>query len=75
MVSRNQLKIKLRHIIQSCREKSNYAKWHDLVKIEPNLRYCNKQLLSHAVDDLSSELKYEVMPSKNDSFVLLWAEN
>ncbi|MCL8357019.1 metallophosphoesterase family protein, partial [Enterobacter hormaechei] len=75
MVSRNQLKSKLRNIINQCKEHKNYAKWQDLIKIEPKLKYCNKQLLSHAVDDLSYELKYEVMPSKDDSFVLLWAED
>ncbi|MDG9957081.1 metallophosphoesterase family protein [Citrobacter portucalensis] len=74
MVSRNQLKNKLRNIINRCREQNNYARWQDLIKVEPKLTYCNKQLLSHAIDDLSDELKYEVMPSKNDSFVLLWAE-
>jgi 3',5'-cyclic AMP phosphodiesterase CpdA len=75
MVSRNQLKSKLRKVISQCRSNKNYAKWQDLIKIEPKLKYCNKQLLSHAVDDLSEELKYEVMPSKDDSFVLLWAED
>ncbi|AYN28499.1 metallophosphoesterase [Buttiauxella sp. 3AFRM03] len=72
MVSRNKLKNKLRQILSKSRECSQFVRWEDLINLEPDLRYCNRNLLSLVVDDLSSELKYVVMPSKNDGFVLLW---
>ncbi|MNC37385.1 hypothetical protein D3C75_859450 [compost metagenome] len=72
MVSRNHLKTKLRSVISECKKDKTHAKWEDLVYIEPNLQYCNKKVLSHVIEDLSIELEYEVMRSKNDSFVLLW---
>lgn len=72
MVSKNKLKNDLRCLILKCRGDGDFVRWNDLTKKEPKLQYCNRKLLSAAFDELSSELEYDLMPSKNDGFVLLW---
>lgn len=72
MVSKNKLKNDLRKIIVECKVGVNYVRWHDLIKKDHKLQYCNRKLLSAAFEELSSELEYELMPSKHDGFVLLW---
>ncbi len=74
VLSKNKLKTTLRKTILEWKIIKKYVKWTDMVLREPNLRYCNRKLLLTVITDLSHELQYEIMPGKNDDFVLLWAE-
>ncbi|WP_207189437.1 hypothetical protein, partial [Pectobacterium carotovorum] len=51
-----------------------YLKWDELISKDPNLKYCNRKQLLLSIKDLSKELQYEIMPSENDNFVLLWGD-
>ncbi|NUA44736.1 hypothetical protein HAT93_02440 [Dickeya solani] len=74
VLSKNKLKAILKREISEWKATKKYVKWTDVVLKEDSLKYCNRMLLSSVIDDLSQELQYEVMPSRNDDFVLLWAE-
>lgn len=72
VVSRNKLRNDLRSLISQCKETNSFVRCEELIEKKPALNYCNRRLLSSTIEELAEELDYELMPSKNSSFVLLW---
>lgn len=74
ILSKNKLKSILRNLISARPVEKKYLKWDELISKDPNLKYCNRKQLLLSIKDLSKELQYEIMPSENDNFVLLWGD-